>query len=92
MFGNQINSFECRSFFKSSSHDFSQVICSETQATEYAAVLTMVINDMGNYGCFPDCTENVSKPLLAEVIVNLIKRRPMNPGAAYGITLPYLFL
>ncbi|CAO2817709.1 unnamed protein product [Amaranthus hypochondriacus] len=54
-------------------------------ATEYAAVLTMVINDMGNYGCFPDCTENVSKPLLAEVNVNLIKRRPMNPGAAYAL-------
>jgi hypothetical protein len=67
------------------------VLWSETQATEYAAVLTMVINDIGNYGCFPDCKENVSKPLLAEVNVNLIKRRPMNPGAAYGMTLQYLF-
>ncbi|XP_021741212.1 protein GAMETE EXPRESSED 2-like [Chenopodium quinoa] len=54
-------------------------------ATEYAAILKMVINDMGNYGCFPDCAKNVSKPLLAEVNVNLIKRRPLNSKATHAL-------
>ncbi|KMS98979.1 hypothetical protein BVRB_3g067150 isoform C [Beta vulgaris subsp. vulgaris] len=53
--------------------------------TEYAAILTIVINDMGNYGCFPDCAENISKPLLAEVNINLIKRKPLNSGATHAL-------
>lgn len=40
---------------------------------------------MGNYGCFPDCAENISKPLLAEVNINLIKRKPLNSGATHGM-------
>ncbi|XP_021770837.1 protein GAMETE EXPRESSED 2-like [Chenopodium quinoa] len=54
-------------------------------ATEYAAILQMVINDIGNYGCFPDCGNNVSKPLLSEVNVNLIKRRPLNSKATHAL-------
>ncbi|XP_048497421.1 protein GAMETE EXPRESSED 2 isoform X4 [Beta vulgaris subsp. vulgaris] len=53
--------------------------------TEYAAILTIVINDMGNYGCFPGCAENISKPLLAEVNINLIKRKPLNSGATHAL-------
>lgn len=44
----------------------------------------MVMNDMGNYGCFPNCAENISKFLLTEVNVNLIKRRPLNSKATHG--------
>ncbi|XP_073117984.1 protein GAMETE EXPRESSED 2 isoform X2 [Elaeis guineensis] len=41
-------------------------------------ILTVTANDMGNYGCYPDCTEMMSSPLSTEVTVNLIKRRPVN--------------
>ncbi|KAH9616328.1 hypothetical protein KSS87_021188 [Heliosperma pusillum] len=51
-------------------------------AAEYGAVLTIALNDMGNYGCFPDCEENMSKPLLVEANVNLIKRRPLSSRTA----------
>ncbi|XP_042378845.1 protein GAMETE EXPRESSED 2-like isoform X2 [Zingiber officinale] len=38
------------------------------------AVLTLKVNDLGNYGCYPDCSEMTSMPLCNEVIVSLIKR------------------
>lgn len=41
-------------------------------------ILTVTVNDMGNYGCYPDCTEMMSSPLYTEVTINLIKRRPVN--------------
>lgn len=42
------------------------------------AVLTLKVNDLGNYGCYPDCSEMISMPLCNEVIVSLIKRRPVH--------------
>ncbi|KAG6511729.1 hypothetical protein ZIOFF_029806 [Zingiber officinale] len=34
------------------------------------AVLTLKVNDLGNYGCYPDCSEMTSMPLCNEVIRN----------------------
>ncbi|XP_059632750.1 protein GAMETE EXPRESSED 2 [Cornus florida] len=52
---------------------------------EHGAVLTVRINDMGNYGCFPDCSENMSMPLFADATVNLIRRRPMSSLEAHTL-------
>ncbi|GMH08294.1 hypothetical protein Nepgr_010134 [Nepenthes gracilis] len=52
---------------------------------DYGTVLKMTVNDMGNYGCYPDCAENISKPLLVEADINLIKRRPMSSKAAQAL-------
>ncbi|GAB2295199.1 hypothetical protein Dimus_029374 [Dionaea muscipula] len=49
---------------------------------DYGTVLTVTVNDMGNFGCYPDCTGNVSKPLFVEAHTNLIKRRPITSKAA----------
>ncbi|KAL2464204.1 Protein GAMETE EXPRESSED 2 [Forsythia ovata] len=50
---------------------------------EHNAVLTVTVNDMGNYGCYPNCTEMMSMPLLAESTISLIRRRPISPLAAH---------
>ncbi|XP_078445545.1 gamete expressed 2 [Wolffia australiana] len=42
------------------------------------SVLTIVINDMGNYGRCAECEEGKSTPLQAEATVNLIRRRPVS--------------
>uniref|UniRef100_A0A5B7BHD6 Uncharacterized protein n=1 Tax=Davidia involucrata TaxID=16924 RepID=A0A5B7BHD6_DAVIN len=52
---------------------------------EYGAALTVKINDMGNYGCYPDCAEQLSVPLFAEATVNLIRRRPMSSLVAHTL-------
>lgn len=44
----------------------------------------MTLNDLGNYGCYYNCYEKISVPLLAEASVNLIKRRPMSSLVAHG--------
>ncbi|KAK9139316.1 hypothetical protein Scep_008997 [Stephania cephalantha] len=54
------------------------------QGGEYGAVLTVTINDMGNYGCYPDCEEGMSLPLFVEATINLIRRRPMSSLSARG--------
>ncbi|WOL12428.1 protein GAMETE EXPRESSED 2 isoform X1 [Canna indica] len=48
------------------------------QGTGNDAVLTITVNDMGNYGCSADCLEMISVPLYNEVTVSLVKRRPVN--------------
>ncbi|XP_043719038.1 protein GAMETE EXPRESSED 2 isoform X2 [Telopea speciosissima] len=55
------------------------------QGGEYGAVLTVAVNDMGNYGCYPDCSERMSFPLFAEATVNLIGRQPMSSLAAHSL-------
>lgn len=50
---------------------------------EHGAVLTLTLNDMGNYGCYPDCIEGMSMPLYAEAMVNLMRRRPMSSLLAH---------
>ncbi|KAA8548952.1 hypothetical protein F0562_000636 [Nyssa sinensis] len=52
---------------------------------EHGAALTVKINDMGNYGCYPDCAEQMSMPLFAEATVNLIRRRPMSSLVAHTL-------
>ncbi|CAL5413093.1 unnamed protein product [Camellia sinensis] len=49
----------------------------------YGAVLTVKINDMGNYGCYPDCAEKMSMPLIAEANINLMRKRPMKSLVAH---------
>ncbi|CAD5334392.1 unnamed protein product [Arabidopsis thaliana] len=50
---------------------------------ENGAVLTLKLSDMGNYGCFLDCTERISLPLHAEARVNLIRKRPLSSLGAH---------
>ncbi|THG07361.1 hypothetical protein TEA_000361 [Camellia sinensis var. sinensis] len=49
----------------------------------YGAVLMVKINDMGNYGCYPDCEEKMSMPLFAEANINLMRKRPMKSLVAH---------
>ncbi|MCL7043189.1 hypothetical protein MKW94_012348 [Papaver nudicaule] len=48
------------------------------QGEGYGTVLTVTVNDMGNYGCYPNCAEKISLPLFTEATVDLIRRRPMS--------------
>ncbi|KAL9282862.1 putative immunoglobulin-like protein [Arabidopsis thaliana] len=50
---------------------------------ENGAVLTLKLSDMGNYGCFLDCTERISLPLHAEARVNLIRKSPLSSLGAH---------
>ncbi|KAG7537207.1 Immunoglobulin E-set [Arabidopsis suecica] len=50
---------------------------------ENGAVLTLKLSDMGNYGCFLDCTERISLPLHAEARVKLIRKRPLSSLGAH---------
>ncbi|XP_027338299.1 protein GAMETE EXPRESSED 2 [Abrus precatorius] len=52
---------------------------------EHGAVLTMTLNDMGNYGCYPDCAEGMSMPLYAEAMVNLMTKQPMSSFLAHTL-------
>lgn len=54
------------------------------QGGERGAVLTLTLNDMGNYGCYPDCAEGMSMPLYAEAIVNLMRKQPMSSFLAHS--------
>lgn len=51
---------------------------------EDGAVLTLIVNDMGNHGCYPDCAETMSMSLSAESTVNLIRHQPMSSFAAHS--------
>ncbi|XXG51751.1 hypothetical protein AAC387_Pa03g0252 [Persea americana] len=55
------------------------------RGADYGTVLSITVNDMGNYGCYPDCSEKMSSPLFAEAAVNLIKRRPMTSLVAHSL-------
>lgn len=54
------------------------------QGGEQDAILTVKLNDMGNYGCYFNCDDKISVPLQAEASVNLIRRRPMSSLVAHG--------
>ncbi|KAK8964824.1 Protein GAMETE EXPRESSED 2 [Platanthera guangdongensis] len=47
------------------------------------SLLTITVNDMGNYGCYSDCTDIMSAPLSTEANVILIKKRPLNSTTAF---------
>ncbi|KAL5701321.1 hypothetical protein ACHQM5_026668 [Ranunculus cassubicifolius] len=55
------------------------------QGGEHGAVLTLMVNDMGNYGCYLECEENMSVPLFTEVTVNLVRRQPMSSLVAHTL-------
>ncbi|KAF7065648.1 hypothetical protein CFC21_071734 [Triticum aestivum] len=48
----------------------------------HATSLSITVNDLGNYGCYPDCSEMMSRPLQAEKTVQLSKRKAMNSTRA----------
>ncbi|XP_073223922.1 protein GAMETE EXPRESSED 2 isoform X2 [Cicer arietinum] len=52
---------------------------------EHGATLTLTLNDMGNYGCYPDCEEGMSMPLYTEAMVNLMRKQPMAPFLAHTL-------
>ncbi|XP_024922274.2 protein GAMETE EXPRESSED 2 isoform X2 [Ziziphus jujuba] len=52
---------------------------------EHGAVLTVTVNDMGNYGCYPDCADKISVPLYTEASINLIRRKPINSVVAHAL-------
>ncbi|XVF38746.1 hypothetical protein REPUB_Repub20aG0128200 [Reevesia pubescens] len=45
---------------------------------EHGAVLIVKLSDLGHYGCYSDCAERITKPLVSEATVNLIRTRPMS--------------
>ncbi|KAI3966935.1 hypothetical protein MKX01_017586 [Papaver californicum] len=52
----------------------------------YQVILTITVNDMGNYGCYyRNCAEKISLPLFTEATVNLIRRRPMSSTLSHTI-------
>ncbi|KAF2300174.1 hypothetical protein GH714_010367 [Hevea brasiliensis] len=52
---------------------------------ENGAVLTLKLNDMGHYGCYSDCADNISMPLHVKASVNLIRKRPMSSLAVHTL-------
>ncbi|KAK7329466.1 hypothetical protein VNO77_23635 [Canavalia gladiata] len=52
---------------------------------EHGGVLTLTLNDMGNYGCYPDCADGMSTPLYTEVMVNLMRKQPMSSFLAHTL-------
>ncbi|XP_012857050.1 PREDICTED: protein GAMETE EXPRESSED 2-like [Erythranthe guttata] len=52
---------------------------------EHGDVLTLTVNDLGNYGCYPNCDEAISMSLFAESTVNLIRHRPMSSLVAHTL-------
>ncbi|KAI3966660.1 hypothetical protein MKW92_047731 [Papaver armeniacum] len=55
------------------------------QGEGYGAVLTITANDMGNYGCYPDCADKISLPLFTEATIHLIRRRRMGSALSHTI-------
>ncbi|XP_072977217.1 protein GAMETE EXPRESSED 2 [Typha angustifolia] len=53
------------------------------QGESQDAILTISINDMGNYGCYPDTIQMMSSPLSTEVTVNLIRRRVISLNRSF---------
>ncbi|PKA49801.1 Protein gamete expressed 2 [Apostasia shenzhenica] len=49
------------------------------------AMLVIRVNDLGNFGCYLDCTNRMSLPLSAEATVDIIKRRPLNSPFAFSL-------
>ncbi|KVH88614.1 Filamin/ABP280 repeat-like protein [Cynara cardunculus var. scolymus] len=52
---------------------------------EHGGVLRVNVNDMGWYGCYPDCAEMMSVPLISEATVNLITRMPVTPMVDHSV-------
>lgn len=48
------------------------------QGDEHRASLIVTVNDMGNYGCYPGCTDLMSMPHFVEVSVSLMREKPLS--------------
>ncbi|XP_031479988.1 protein GAMETE EXPRESSED 2 [Nymphaea colorata] len=56
------------------------------QGRATGAVLTITVNDMGNYGCYPeDCSWMKTAPLLTRINIDIIKRGPLRPLLARSL-------
>ncbi|KAL5098050.1 hypothetical protein RYX36_002377 [Vicia faba] len=51
---------------------------------KHGAKLTLTLNDMGSYGCYPDCEEGMTMPLYTEAMVNLMRKQPMDSFLAHS--------
>ncbi|CAI8590125.1 unnamed protein product [Vicia faba] len=52
---------------------------------EHGATLTLTLNDMGSYGCYPDCEDGMTMPLYTEAMVNLMRKQPMDSFLAHTL-------
>lgn len=52
------------------------------QGPSHETTLSITVNDLGNYGCYPDCSEMMSTPLSTAKTVRLVKRKSMNSRRA----------
>ncbi|KAM0843659.1 hypothetical protein ACQ4PT_057575 [Festuca glaucescens] len=52
------------------------------QGASHETRLFITVNDLGNYGCYPDCSEMMSTPLSTAKTVRLVKTKPMNSRRA----------
>uniref|UniRef100_A0ACD5Y567 Uncharacterized protein n=1 Tax=Avena sativa TaxID=4498 RepID=A0ACD5Y567_AVESA len=49
------------------------------QGESHETRLFITVNDLGNHGCYPDCSETTtSRPLSTETTVRLVKTRPLH--------------
>ncbi|PNT64619.1 hypothetical protein BRADI_4g30665v3 [Brachypodium distachyon] len=48
------------------------------QGPSHDTMLSITVNDLGNYGCYPDCSEMISRPLSTAKTVRLVKTKSMN--------------
>ncbi|XP_051127578.1 protein GAMETE EXPRESSED 2 [Andrographis paniculata] len=51
----------------------------------YGAVLTVIVNDLGNHGCYPNCEDKMSVSLFAESTMNILQYAPINSLAAHTL-------
>ncbi|CAN4098029.1 unnamed protein product [Withania somnifera] len=51
---------------------------------EHHAILIVTVNDMGNHGCYPDCTDLMSMPHFVEASVSLMRERPLSSLFAHA--------
>nr|GFA70692.1 hypothetical protein [Tanacetum cinerariifolium] len=58
---------------------------------KHAGVMRVRVNDMGRYGCYPDCADMKLVPLEAEATINLISRMPINSVVAHSYQLYFDF-
>uniref|UniRef100_A0ACD5YG55 Uncharacterized protein n=1 Tax=Avena sativa TaxID=4498 RepID=A0ACD5YG55_AVESA len=55
------------------------------QGASHETSLFITVNDLGNHGCYPDCSEMTSRPLSTAKTVRLVKTRPMNMNSRRAI-------
>ncbi|XP_062193705.1 protein GAMETE EXPRESSED 2 isoform X2 [Phragmites australis] len=48
----------------------------------HGTTLSITVNDLGNYGCYPDCSEKMSTPLSTAKTIRLVKTKHMNSRIA----------